>query len=142
MRYSSFSVLGLSLIIALGTTLIILDLSLESILGWWDQKLHRNPYQRLEWQSNEILQLQRLAHEAYGAGRWEKVNQRVPVTHGQDNLAMLDTSNEKHPRFKPYELIGVVAPGMKLGYTMSMDESMRSKTGLSTGSSPEIQQIA
>jgi hypothetical protein len=140
MRYSSFSVLGLSLIVTFGTVLIVLDLSLEGILSWWDQKRHRDPYQRLEWQSNEILQLQRLAHEAYGAGTWERVNHHVPVTDCKDRLAVLDTSNVKHPRFKGPEIVGVPGLDVNPGYAMSMDQSMRSKTGFSSGSSPEIQQ--
>lgn len=44
------------------------------------------------------MHLQRLAHEARGAGQWERVSDAIPVTHPGDTLAMLDVTEERHSR--------------------------------------------
>lgn len=98
-RFSSFSVLGLSLILCIGLLIIALDYTLEALLETLNKK-HRNAYARLEWQSNSLLQLQRLAHEGAGINTWENAHHNVPVTAAGHTLAVLDIKDRQHPRLK------------------------------------------
>ncbi|OCL08920.1 hypothetical protein AOQ84DRAFT_388517 [Glonium stellatum] len=102
--YSSFNVLGLSIIIGLGSIIILLDLTLEPLIGAY-QKRHLGSYQytyaRLEWHTNSILQLQRLAHEQIGAGTWLRADGETPVTLPGDRLAVLDIKDGEHPLLRP-----------------------------------------
>lgn len=101
-KYSSFSVLGVGLILVIGGIIMILDLSLEPLIDWIQARRSKkkpNPsgtYARLEWNANSTLQLQRLAHEHVGVGTWSHGTWSHPVTAPGEKLAMIDTSNEKH----------------------------------------------
>lgn len=56
-------------------------------------------YQQLEWATNETLRLERMAHEAFGAGSWVGAAEVVPVTTEKgERLGMLDVADETHPR--------------------------------------------
>lgn len=98
--YYSFNVLGLSIILVVGTVMIALDLSIESIVSCIDKrrKHPRHTYSRLEWHATSTLQLQRLAHEELGIGAWERCTNEVPVTEYGELLGLLDLSDESHPR--------------------------------------------
>ncbi len=54
-------------------------------------------YQRLEWSTNGIFGLQRLAYEEIGQGTWSKADSDVPVTRMGEMLAGLDIRDKKHP---------------------------------------------
>jgi hypothetical protein len=58
---------------------------------------HKKPFASLEWITNDTLQLQRLAHEAVGAGTWDGACTDYPRTRKGELLACLDISNPKHP---------------------------------------------
>jgi len=58
----------------------------------------RFAYGAAEWQAGTTLQLQRLAHEALGLGRWSRADETVPVTEAGETLGVLDVSNAKHAR--------------------------------------------
>jgi hypothetical protein len=120
-NYSSFNVLGLSLILALGSIIVVLDLGLEPTVRWWQRRRYRkllsssdeqdgaekgkHPlYGALEWSQTSILQLQRLAHEEAGYGVWSGCDQNVPVTEPGQMLASLDIRNLEHPKLKKGEL--------------------------------------
>ncbi|KAH7363722.1 hypothetical protein BKA66DRAFT_514601 [Pyrenochaeta sp. MPI-SDFR-AT-0127] len=96
--YTSFNVLGLILIFAIGGSIMILS----ALLPWATSHFqrHQNPFPSLEWISNDTLQLQRLAHEAVGAGDWEGACNDYPRTRKGDLLAVLDITNKKHPILK------------------------------------------
>jgi hypothetical protein len=51
-----------------------------------------------EWQASSTLQLQRIAHENLGLGRWKKTNETIPVTGAGERLGILDVSDHKHAR--------------------------------------------
>lgn len=152
-RYSSFNVLGLSLILAIGALIILLHFLLEPtgrrICGYRTRKAGRKqtsedeetatsprshsggsgkePLDELrtadtnitaveqpvdakilkysEWNVNSTLQLQRLAHEAVGAGTWHRTTLDVPVTSPDQVLGTLTFM--RPPREHPY-LVGPV----------------------------------
>lgn len=60
-------------------------------------------YAHLEWTTNEVLQLQRLAHEELGLGTWTGCVDTVPTTKGGENIASLDITNIHHPVLAPPE---------------------------------------
>ncbi len=104
----SFSVFGLGIIFGVGGLITILSFTLEPIMYHFSSAttfLRRNPrapkpkpHSLLEWRTNEILQLQRLAHEAVGFGTWSKTTSAIPVTDKGELLARLDVNPQGHPR--------------------------------------------
>jgi hypothetical protein len=93
--YTSFNVLGLVLIFSIGGFIILLSIFLPSITRRLQR--HRKPFAGLEWITNDTLQLQRLAHEALGAGVWEGACDDYPRTRNGNQLAALDITDQKHP---------------------------------------------
>lgn len=57
-------------------------------------------YPRIEWCVNNVLQLQRLAHEQMGYGKWKGCDEAVPFLEEDATLAPLDLEDPKHPRLK------------------------------------------
>ncbi|KAF1951516.1 hypothetical protein CC80DRAFT_528262 [Byssothecium circinans] len=131
-KYSSFSVLGVSLILVIGGLFIVLDLTLPHIVDFVQIRRSAkcsNPsgtYARLEWDTNTTLQLQRLAHEhVIGSGTWSN-RWAHPITAPGENLAMIDTRDEKHTT--------LIAPrdwerDVEKGETGSGPSTARSDTG-------------
>jgi hypothetical protein len=101
-KYSSFSVLGVGLILIIGLMIIIGDFTIELVVDWIQKKRAKtnpNPsgtYARLEWNSNTTLHLQRLAHEGAGVGSWKNAGWAHPVTERGEKLAMIDHRDEEH----------------------------------------------
>ena len=93
---TSYSILGLSILIGLCGLLIIISVTIESFTGWVGKKVEKGNYQQLEWMSNNTLQLQRFAHEELGCGTW--VGENIPITTAGETLAVLDISEHDHPR--------------------------------------------
>lgn len=54
-------------------------------------------YAHLEWTTNTVLQLQRLAHEELGLGTWSGCADTVPTTKAAEVMASLDVTNIHHP---------------------------------------------
>lgn len=77
---TSFSVLGVALIIALGGLTILTNMILEPIVGWFQRRHKTNDHRRLQWILDEKLQLQRVAYEEAGIGQWQGLMDSVPVT--------------------------------------------------------------
>lgn len=74
---------------------------LEELISAYSKLRHRKShwsYAQLEWQTNSILQLQRLAHEGVGQGTWSNTLSTVPITEKGEELGILDVSNATHPR--------------------------------------------
>ncbi|KAH7084584.1 hypothetical protein FB567DRAFT_400442, partial [Paraphoma chrysanthemicola] len=99
----SFSVLGLSIILAVGGFIVLLATLLDRILAalFRLDKLrtsHVWSYAYAEWQANSVLQLQRMAHENVGSGTWSRATDAIPVTQPGETLAVLDVTDRKHPR--------------------------------------------
>lgn len=100
-RFSSFSVLGIVIVLVVGGLIMISAAYIESLasacLGRGDDKAS---YALLEWKSNATLQLQRLAHEELGLGTWSRAVDDIPVTNRGDTLGVWDGSDREHPRLK------------------------------------------
>ena len=72
------------------------------------QRWHRyGVFQRLEWISNETLQLQRMAHEELGCGTWTGAEKTVPVTANNETLALLNVEDQAHPSLARTEPVAV-----------------------------------
>jgi hypothetical protein len=78
--YSSFSVLELAVIILVGSFIILVNILLPGIVGWFQRKTGRGLRRRREWIESETLQLQRMLFEMRGIGPWEGNQDAVPVT--------------------------------------------------------------
>lgn len=114
--YSSFSLLSVSLILALGCGTVILDIGVEPALAWWQRRRFRRRqcekashrdieeayprYKSFEWSQISTLKLQRIAHEEAGFGVWSCCNGDTPVTRPGQQLATLDLYDVDHPTLK------------------------------------------
>ncbi|OJD40710.1 uncharacterized protein BKCO1_1000451 [Diplodia corticola] len=87
-------------IFAAGGLVIVASWVLEPFVAYVQRRCKLDSYARLEWCTNETLQLQRLAHEELGMGTWSKCDGDVPVTEKGERLAMLDLADSKHPKLK------------------------------------------
>lgn len=134
-RYLSFSVLGLSLILTFGGVFMLLDFAVEPMVQYLEKRRLKNgsdeeaAYARLEWSSNAILQLQRMAHEQVGRGTWSNTAGVNPVTLSDEKLAVLDISDEKHPQLR-FPGDGPTRPDLKKSFSMgsSVIEEQAEKT--------------
>ncbi|KAI9787458.1 MAG: hypothetical protein M1816_007506 [Peltula sp. TS41687] len=96
--FTSFSTLGLAILLGVGGLIIAVSLSLEFLVDWIQRRRKIGTYRRLEWQSNAVLQLQRLAHEELGFGTWSRTADDHPITAPGEHLASLDISDPNHPK--------------------------------------------
>ncbi|EUC36514.1 hypothetical protein COCCADRAFT_2352 [Bipolaris zeicola 26-R-13] len=127
--YTSFNVLGIILIFSIGGLIVLISAILPSATAHLQKK--RNPFANLEWVSNDTLQLQRLAHEAVGAGEWKGACDDYPRTRKNDLLAVLDVADRKHPvlRVAPRaaDTMETVVEEQHYG-VQKEDDSMRTRT--------------
>lgn len=104
--YANFSIFGLSFIFIFGTIIILTNCILESDLHYTiircisRKARDKVRYHRLEWYTNGTLQLQRLAHEQTGFGKWSRCDEEIPVTEAGDQLSPLDLDDPKHPKLQ------------------------------------------
>ena len=101
--FTSFNILGLTIIFTVSGLIILTSFVLPVVVERVQRR--RNPYSSLEWIANDTLQLQRLAHEAVGAGTWRGTHTDCPTTAQAELLAVLDVSQPKHPRLKVAESV-------------------------------------
>ncbi|KAK4445305.1 hypothetical protein QBC34DRAFT_307051 [Podospora aff. communis PSN243] len=101
--YVSFSIFGLSAILAGGALLIAFSWALEPLARWLRARKGSCPYSLLEWTINGAFQLQRLAYEGHGIGTWSRTTDAVPVTQPGEDLGVLDISDPRHPRLQRTE---------------------------------------
>ena len=95
---TSFSVLGVSIILIVGSLLITTSLVLSTVMDFIRQKRHWKAHKSLQWVLDGKLQLQRLAYEEAGQGQWSGGTDSVPVTRRGDKLGIPETVDGKHPR--------------------------------------------
>ena len=95
---TSFSVLGVSIILIVGSLLISISLLLSTVMCFIRQKRRWKAYKSLQWTLDNKLQLQRLAYEEAGQGHWSGGTDSVPVTRRGDKLGVPKTADDKHPR--------------------------------------------
>lgn len=73
---------------------------MECIVRSFHRRKGLDHFAYLEWVTNDTFQLQRLAHEELGCGRWESGADDIPRTAMGDRLALLDVSDMEHPRLQ------------------------------------------
>jgi len=95
--FTSFSTLGLAIILVVGGIIVTVFFSIEPIIDCLERRNGGASYQSLEWSSNCTLQLQRLAQEGVGNGIWSGAVGTNPVTEDGDLLGYLDISKPAHP---------------------------------------------
>ncbi|KAF2267718.1 hypothetical protein CC78DRAFT_576718 [Lojkania enalia] len=93
--YTSFNILGLTIILVLGGLIIILSVTLPPAIEWFQRRSNR--YSSVEWINNHTLHLQRLAHEGIGVGTWSFNSQNYPCTLPGEKLVILDATIREHP---------------------------------------------
>ncbi|KAI1081443.1 hypothetical protein F5B20DRAFT_536073 [Whalleya microplaca] len=96
--YVSFSLFGLIFLFVGGLVLIIISANIESIALCFQRRFKRDPFSRLEWAVNDTLQLQRLAFEELGVGKWNDCDKDIPFTKDLVQVSALDVSDLKHPK--------------------------------------------
>jgi hypothetical protein len=77
----SFSVLGLSIILAVGGMIVLVYLLLEPVVGWLQRRYGWGEYRRVRWIMDDKFQVQRMAFEESGmGGQWMNLDEGVPFT--------------------------------------------------------------
>ncbi|KAF4545925.1 Cytochrome p450 protein [Lasiodiplodia theobromae] len=132
--YTNFSIFGLATVLVVGGLIIFISYALEPIMRW--RKRSRHAYATLEWTMNDTLQVQRMAHEELGMGRWMNCDRDVPITEGRDRLAVLDLEDLKHPRLKvaPDTFEDILAGKPERGKGDSVEETTPEKSVQTTES--------
>lgn len=95
---TSFSVLGIGIILIVGILLMLLSLFLDSLTGYFRSKYHKHEYKQVQWGLDGIFQLHRLAYEAAGQGTWTRGFNSIPVTKQGDLIRVPDFRvDSRHP---------------------------------------------
>jgi hypothetical protein len=77
-KHMSFSVVGLSLTLALGLFLITSNLMMPKTVAYIQRRTGKGLHKRLEWIESSSFQLQRMAAEGRGIGPWNGRDEDVP----------------------------------------------------------------
>ncbi|KAI0857162.1 hypothetical protein F4860DRAFT_518157 [Xylaria cubensis] len=93
----SFCVLGLSFLLIPVLLINLLSIFIEPVARFVQTRGKLSPYSRLEWDTNGVFQLQRLAHEERGIGEWTAADKTIPETKPPISLVHLNISNLEHP---------------------------------------------
>ncbi|KZF21368.1 hypothetical protein L228DRAFT_262392 [Xylona heveae TC161] len=96
--YTSFSVLGIAIILVVGSIIILTSMCLEMIVAWIQVRYEFGLHRHLQWVLDEKLQLQRMAYEEAGMGTWSGGTDVVPVTQMGDVFGMPPGVDPAHPR--------------------------------------------
>ncbi|KAL5360856.1 hypothetical protein BJX96DRAFT_75962 [Aspergillus floccosus] len=94
--HQSFSVLGLAITLFIGALIVVVSLTADSVVGYWQTSRRWGLHRRGWWVIDGKLQLGRLSQEARGFGRWERCVETVPVTRPGDTLGVV-AFMENHP---------------------------------------------
>ena len=94
----SFSVLGVAIILIVGTVLIVTSLLLDTVMPFMRRMIGRNEYKSLHWVTDGTLQLQRLAYEEAGQGQWSGGDGSVPILLNNATIGLPREVDEAHPR--------------------------------------------
>lgn len=98
-NYTSFSMFGLCFTYAVGLLLIVASYVTEPIFSCLYRRYKFREYAHLEWTTNAILHLQRMAHQGVDSGSWTRQMDNIPTTkHGEilAELPMRATATESH----------------------------------------------
>ncbi|KAF2969823.1 hypothetical protein GQX73_g3789 [Xylaria multiplex] len=97
-EYISISIFGLYFIYITGFLIILASFVIDPLFTCAQKRWKYREYENLEWISNETLQLQRLAYDESGQGRWSKCTDTIPVTAPDEKLGSLNLADLEHPR--------------------------------------------
>lgn len=100
----NFSVLAILLILILGTIIVCINLSLETMVDYFQRPSSHPNYRQLAWKTNNLLQTLRLAHEEVGSGEWSRCMNDVPVTERDQTLAGFNVDDPGHPKLGGFGL--------------------------------------
>ena len=129
--FLSFSVLGVAIILILGGLFILVSLVLDPVVGFVRQRFDWDDHKRLQWAVDEKLQLQRLAFEGAGQGRWKGGVESIPTTLSsrEELVGFGDNPNKYHPVYARHgyfgnQTVGVVTEGSPVSTpTATVEES-------------------
>ena len=99
--YTCFSVVGLSIILSVSCLIILVNCTIESIVYAIQKWRNKGLYRHMAWVLDGTLQLQRMAYESSGLGRWAKCDSEVPITPLGETFPLTTTSNPNHPTLSP-----------------------------------------
>ena len=132
---TSFSLLGVAIILIFGTSLILLNFVLDTVVGSVQRKLGRGDHKRLQWVIDEKLQLQRLAYEEAGQGTWTGGANGVPITRMGDRIGIPRNVDKIHPKLS-------VLPGHgRVESTVSFYGQSQSDMAISQPGVPEAEAL-
>ncbi|GFF93092.1 hypothetical protein IFM47457_10892 [Aspergillus lentulus] len=98
---TSFSVLGVSCLLAVGGFIVLSNLALDSIMARVGPKwFPGSAYRRLNWALDDKLQLQRMAFEGARVGHWHGQTAAVPVTDKGEMFRAWADANDENPAAK------------------------------------------
>ncbi|KAL8792003.1 MAG: hypothetical protein Q9195_005421 [Heterodermia aff. obscurata] len=95
---TSFSVLGVAIILIGGTILIVISLLLDIFMSFIRRKTDWHQYKCLHWALDGTLQFQRLAYEEAGQGEWSGGAESVPILLNNAKIGLPRNANVTHPR--------------------------------------------
>lgn len=96
------SVLGVSIILGVGSIIIFTNLVLDTVVGFIQHRyLRRGEHRRRQWILDETLQLQRLALQGVRMGSWSGVSSAIPVTKLGELLNSLEFAESQEPLLSP-----------------------------------------
>ena len=78
--HTSFSLLGVLIILVLGGFIIFVSLFIDTLVGFFQRRFHKGEHKTIQWALDEKLQLQRMVYEKEGIGSWENCDRNVPTT--------------------------------------------------------------
>ena len=94
----SFSVLGVAIILIVGSLLLSISLILPLLVGALRHVFKWKKHKGLQWTLDSKLQMQGLAYEEAGQGYWTGGASSVPVTRENNLLGMPEGVDAHHPR--------------------------------------------
>ncbi|WQF84046.1 hypothetical protein CDEST_09060 [Colletotrichum destructivum] len=82
----NFSVVGLSVLLGVGSAFIILSFFLEFLTRFFQQKTGWGTLKAKRWERDESLQVMRMLYELRDAGMWKGTTESFPTTETKDNF--------------------------------------------------------
>ncbi|TIC95880.1 Tigger transposable element-derived protein 2 [Colletotrichum higginsianum] len=82
----NFSVVGLSVLLGVGSTFIIISFFLEFLTRFFQQKTGWGTLKAKRWERDESLQVMRMLYELRDAGMWRGTTESFPTTETKDNF--------------------------------------------------------
>jgi hypothetical protein len=98
--YTSFSILGMAIIIILGGLIILTNLAIDSVLGFVRNRHSACMSESSEWKLTSLLQLQRIAFEGRKKGTWSQLTSMVPVTEKGEKFSLDDDNPLEKPQHR------------------------------------------